>query len=188
MKLIDLAQSKEAALDGDWVGDLPAMGDFRVKIRSLACPAANAYRTALYKTLGQKLRTRKSRDVATEIHHYVDTRTLIDVCVLDWAGLEIPLDAGGRFTLDPAAIRRHEPAAFSRELLADILLEDAPSGRIVTQPAPNARAEEIRTPDGRQARFAMSDFLGVLLIAADRVSAPDDAGDSSSSPDADEKN
>ena len=172
MKLISLQTDENAALNGDWIGDLPGMGDFEVFTKSLDCPAAAAYQTELARALGRKMRSRKSRDIAPEVNQYISAKTLIDICITDWKNLEVPVDAAGAVTFDPKRIVAEKALPFTKEALESILLEDAPGGKIRTQPSPGRKGETISTPDRKQARFAMRDFLSILVIAADRVAAP----------------
>lgn len=172
MKFSAMLADEKSALDGDWIGDLPGMANFRVRIRAMDCPAAIVYQNRLTRELGGKFRSRKGRDTPPEVTQYINAKTLANVCVIEWENLEIPFDAEGRVCFDPARIAKEEPRAFSPALLEELLLEDAPDGEIVTQPEPGASPQRIRTPDGKRPLYASRDFLSVLFIAADRVSAP----------------
>lgn len=177
MKLMEIAADAASAIDGDWIDDLPGMGDFAVFTRSLECPAARAFRNELSRSLGRKLRSRKSADIPPEVNDYLLAKTLIEVCVDDWKNLDLPVDVGGRLTFNRASIVGEKALAFSKDLLAAILLEPAPEGEIRTQATPGQKSQTFKTPDGNQVRFAMRDFLSILVIASDRAAAPAEADD-----------
>lgn len=173
MRLHKIKINERAALDGDWIDDLPGFEDYAVHIRSLDCPAALAYQRDLFKKVLGRQKSRKDRDIPPEILDYVNAKTLIDVCVSDWKNVSLPIDKDGAVTFDDDAVVSEREFPFAKETLETVLLEPAPDG-IVTQPAPGQDAKAFYTPDRKRARFSMREFIYINVIAAERVSAPED--------------
>ena len=172
-RLVHVKTNAAATRSGDWVGDLPELDGFRVKLKPLDSNAAMAAASQLYEQVLGRKGARKLNRMPPELVAYVHARTLIDVCVADWEGLAVPVDAAGKPALDGGAVDEKE-LPFSRELIEAILLEPAEGGKIVTDPAPGEAERKFKTPDGRQARESMRGFLNALVLAAGRVNEPDD--------------
>lgn len=166
MRLLSLKTNERAAKDGDWVGDLPGFEGFRVRLRPLSCDAAIAYQDRLQTEVFGRRGARRLKSYPPEVLAYVQAKTLIDVCVSDWAGLDVPVDAAGAVAFDPREIVAERQIPYSKEALAAILLEAADGGEIVTDPPPGEEPRRFRTPDGLRPRAAMREFLGVLVAAA----------------------
>lgn len=166
MRLLSLKTNERAAKEGDWVGDLAGFEGFRVRVRPLSCDAAIAYQDRLQTEVFGRKGARRLKSYPPEVLAYVQAKTLIDVCVSDWSGLDVPVDAGGAVTFDPGKIAAERQIPYSQEALAAILLEAAEGGEIVTDPPPGEEPRRFRTPDGMKPRAAMRDFLGGLVAAA----------------------
>lgn len=174
MKLSDI-RLRRAALssDGVWIEDVPDMPGFSVRVRALSSPAA----VALQDSLAMQIiagRHRRIKSTPVEVMDYLSARRLIDVCVTDWKGLEAPVDETGLPCFDPEKIVTETTVNYSAAALEAILLEPAPDGVIVTEPAPGAAAQRFTTPDGKQARGEMLIFLRALTAAASIAERPDE--------------
>ncbi|MCK9513520.1 MAG: hypothetical protein M0R28_20160 [Pigmentiphaga sp.] len=71
---------------GQWVGDIPEMGDLRVRVRGLTSPQAVALRNRLLRALPKK--DRESDGSPTqEAAMRVGGRVLLEAVLLEWDGI-----------------------------------------------------------------------------------------------------
>lgn len=86
MKLSALRIDAEKAEQGAWIGDIPDMGDLRLKVRGL--------RNADFRRLRDRLLSAVPRDkrvngqIDPETFDGITSRALVDTVLLDWEGLE----------------------------------------------------------------------------------------------------
>lgn len=176
MRILQRLGDGAAYRQGDWVEGLAGFDGFRVRLRPLDCDAALAFQDRLTAEVVGRKRMLRLAALPPEIVAYRNARALIDVCVSDWGGLMVPVDAAGAPTLDPDRVASEKDLPYSRELLAFLLLEEAADGKIVTDPAPGEPARAFRTPDGMQARVALRDFRDALVAASLVVGRDAEAG------------
>lgn len=173
MKLTKALIDEKSARDGDWITDIPQFEDVAIFTRSLDCPAANNYSfDMIRKTLGRK-QSRKAGSTPLDVLNYANSKTLIEICVSDWKNVELPVDADGKITFDPNAVVEEREVPFSKEALETLLLEDAPKDGIRVEGAPGDPVAHYKTPDGKQARFAMREVFNAFSWAANQVSFPE---------------
>lgn len=174
MRLSKLKTNARAMLDGEWIDDLPGMENFRVRLKSLDAGAGQSYAETLTRALIGRRGSRSG--LPAEVAYYINAKTLIEVCVLDWSGLQVPVDAAGAVTFGDA-VAAEEDRPYSKALLEEILLEPALDGEIVTDPPPGETPKKFKTPDGKQFRAEMRDFLSSLVLASNQLVDPDLAAD-----------
>ncbi len=154
MKLSTMKANPEA-LEGVWFDNLEGFGDFRVKVKSLDCPEADALIQKLFRTILGRRITRKAKDIPPPVRDYVYARAMVDVCVIDWENWE---DDDGA------------PVAYNPDALAAFILMDAPEGI-------RDGKRIYKTPDRKAYNFEGKFLYGELLRAVQAVDAPDDEDD-----------
>lgn len=86
MDIKDLYFDAKRSSEGTWVGDLPEMGDLRLKVRGLRCPE---YRNRMERELRRV--PRKLRDSTNEVlfdeRLRITSKLVHEVLLLDWDGL-----------------------------------------------------------------------------------------------------
>lgn len=124
---------------GDWVGDIPGMGDLRLKVRSFAC---TDYQAFLAKEIAavpreQRVDGRAGAPLLPHIRDAIITRGTVEVILLDWQNLT----EGG------------EAVPFSKEKAMDYLAD--PDYRVLNEAVSHAagivellRAEEVGAATG----------------------------------------
>lgn len=165
-------QNVDAAFDGDWIGGLAGYGDFRVRIRSLDCPAARRYQRQLYRAILGDLGSRAAGGAPDEVMDYVTAKTLIEVCVIDWDNATATYDASGKLSL---AGGEPGPLPYSREALEAFLLES--SDFITTRGVNGAPGKSFKSPDGRRFNYAFRPLMTALEDAARRAGYADEDED-----------
>lgn len=87
MDVNDLKKSPAKVADGDWVKDIPQMGDLELKVRGLG---STVYR----ETLARKLRAVPSKErerdgtISDAVEYPIRGQVLHECILLDWKGLE----------------------------------------------------------------------------------------------------
>ena len=104
MKLSTIVVDPRAVEDGDWVKELPEMGDLELKVRGQNSSAWKALRRKLINALPRNIRNR-SGGFPQKIEDEILDGLLLDAGLLDWKNLE--LDSGA--------------APYSRELAAKLI-------------------------------------------------------------------
>ena len=106
MKLTDLEIDVDKLEQGDWVENIPDMGDLRLKVRG----SGNSDFRALQQKLLRAVPRGKLRDgrVPPEVQDAITGTLLLETVLLDWDGLA---DGNG------------EPIPYSREMAAKLLTE-----------------------------------------------------------------
>ncbi|MBY0421855.1 MAG: hypothetical protein K2Q06_06090 [Parvularculaceae bacterium] len=176
-KLLAMRGNFRAAREGDWQRDIDGLPGFAVRLKSLSCDAALAYQDRLNRALFGAKRYAKVKGYPPEVMAYLQARTLVDVCLADWTGLDVPVDADGRLCFDPARVVGEKALPFSPELAAEILLEESEDGGIWTSPPPGEKPRFYPTPDFRRAREDMRDFIATLAQVSLATAAIDDEDD-----------
>ena len=86
MDIKDLTLNTQIAEDGEWITDLPGMGDLRLKVRGMNAKAVTSLQNSLLRKLPRNERERDGRptpDAALRVMK----ETLVDAVLLDWDGL-----------------------------------------------------------------------------------------------------
>lgn len=162
MKLSSLKIDAKASLDGAWVREIDGFGPFGVFTRSISCPQAERYQTELYMQILGRRTSRKDKTIPPEVREYVQAKTLIEVCVLDWENAE---DEAGA------------PLPFSKAALEALLLVDAPDG--IASVDPKTKKRRLYFPADKKAfNYELRPlYLGLVGAALDCDEAPDDGDD-----------
>jgi|GEM_PF-4745150 len=142
MRLSDFKIDGEKAVNGEWISGLEGAPDFSVLISALDSPQAEAYSKKIENEILGRPGRRKIKTVPPQVRDYVYAKTLIDICVQGWRGLE--------------------DGAYSKEFLEKILLVDDDQGI-------RAGKHIFHTPDGKITNIDHNPFLVLLLEAAAEV-------------------
>ena len=87
MDLQSLKRDTAAIDGGQWVDDIPGMGNIRLKVRGLSSPQVVAYRARLERAVPKQQRNRDG-SVKTAKAMEIMGQLLADKILLDWEGLE----------------------------------------------------------------------------------------------------
>lgn len=104
MKLSSVAVDPKAVEDGEWVKDLPEMGDLELKARGQNSVAWRTHQRKLINALPRNLRNRPD-GLPMKVQDGINSKCLIEAGIIDWKNLE--LDDGVK--------------SFSKELLATLI-------------------------------------------------------------------
>lgn len=131
MDINDFRVDPKIAEDGEWITDLPGMGDLRVKVRGMSSLAVTRAQATKLRKLSRRDRERDGRptmDAALRVMH----ETLLEAVLLDWDGMT----------------SEGKPVKYSRDLATKLLTDVkyrpfADAVHLAAQIVDNARAEEI---------------------------------------------
>ncbi|RAI44704.1 hypothetical protein [Rhodoplanes roseus] len=131
MKTADIKTNSARQESGAWIGDIPEMGDFEVRVRGAQCASARALRNKLIRALPAKLRTDPAGIPIEELDR-IETEVILGAILLEWRNWEdepYSPDTARRVLADPdlAAVRdavlwaamqvgRHDDAAHAADL------------------------------------------------------------------------
>lgn len=105
MDIKSFKRSSQAAAEGRWIGDIPNLPDFRVKVRGLSCFAATSLRRAKERAVSRNDRERGQ--IKLDVEQRISREVLHEAILLDWDGLT----------------HEGEPIPYSREQAAALLLD-----------------------------------------------------------------
>lgn len=108
MKLSTIAVNPTAVEDGEWVKDLPEMGDLELKVRGQNSAAWRTLQRKLVTGLPRNLRNRAD-GLPMKAQDELINKCLVGAALLDWKNLE--LDAG--------------PVPYSRDLAEKLISDPA---------------------------------------------------------------
>lgn len=86
MDIQNLKRDTAAATEGQWVEDIPEMGDLRLKVRGENSPKVAALRARKLRAVAKDKRGRDGMPVFSEMMR-VTAEVLHEVILLDWDGL-----------------------------------------------------------------------------------------------------
>jgi hypothetical protein len=71
---------------GQWIGDIPGMGDLRLRVRGLSTPTAVAYRSRLERAVP---RNERDRDGSLKPEQMVEvfSKVMLEHILIDWDGI-----------------------------------------------------------------------------------------------------
>ena len=124
MDINSLAIDIEAVQEGRWVGDLPEMGDLRLRVRGFSSPKVQALRARKLRALPKKDRERDGQP-KFEAALRVTAEVLHEAVLLDWEGLTdgnkpLPYDADlARQWLTDARFQRFADAVATAAQIVD---------------------------------------------------------------------
>lgn len=87
MKLSSVAVDPKAIEDGEWVKDLPEMGDLELKVKGQNSSAWRAAQRKAFNALPRNLRNRPD-GLSPKIQDQINTACLL-ACVIDWKNVEL---------------------------------------------------------------------------------------------------
>jgi hypothetical protein len=106
MEIGSLKRNSAAVSSGQWIGDIPGMGDVQFKVRGFSSPMAIAYRSRKERSAPRSDRNRDGT-LKPEASVRVISELLAEVVLLDWSGIT---DGG-------------EPVLYSAELAMEWLTD-----------------------------------------------------------------
>lgn len=86
MDIQNIKRDSGAISAGQWVSDIPEMGDLRLRVRGWTAPEASALRGRLERAVSRADRDRSGRINDAEAAR-ITSRVLADVILLDWEGV-----------------------------------------------------------------------------------------------------
>jgi hypothetical protein len=152
MKLSTIAVDPKAVEDGDWVKNLPEMGDLELKVRGQNSSAWKARRRRLLNALPRNLRNRADGLPQAVEDRFMDT-LLIEAGLLDWKNLEFDdgakpysLELATKLITDPAynLFRDAVLAATARVGAAEADADEDLAKNSVTSSSGNSATEEVQ--------------------------------------------
>jgi hypothetical protein len=86
MEIKDLKKNSSAISAGQWVDDIPDMGELRLKVRGLSSPAVSALRARKERAVPRKQRNRDGTlKQATAMR--ISSEILAEIVLIDWEGI-----------------------------------------------------------------------------------------------------
>jgi len=84
--ILDLAVNMETISEGDWVDQIPEMGDLRLKVRGMMAPKVQALQARKLRAVPKNKRGRDGMPLFA-VTVQVMTEVLFEAVLLDWDGL-----------------------------------------------------------------------------------------------------
>lgn len=88
MKLFDIKVDVKAVEDGEWIKDLPEMGDLRLKVRGQNSAAWRFLHRKLINALPRNIRNRPD-GLPIKVQDEIMSKLLVGAGLLDWKNLEL---------------------------------------------------------------------------------------------------
>ncbi len=86
MDINDLKRNSAAAAEGQWISDIPDLGDVRLRVRGLSSPKVIALRSRKERAVPRKERLRDG-SLAPEAAILISGEVLHEAVLLDWDGI-----------------------------------------------------------------------------------------------------
>lgn len=86
MEIKDLKSNSTAIAAGQWVGEIPDMGNLRLRVRGLSSPAVASIRARKERTATRKDRNRDG-SLKTSVGLRIAAEVLFEAVLLDWDGI-----------------------------------------------------------------------------------------------------
>jgi hypothetical protein len=85
MKLSSLKTDVARVEQGEWIGDIPEMGDLELKVRGIDNADYRALTSKLVQTIPLK---RRRRGISSEDLEQIQNKCLLETVLLDWRGVQ----------------------------------------------------------------------------------------------------
>ena len=142
MEFNDLKTASDDLAEGEWVTDLPNIGDARLKVRSMSAPA-------VVRALGRAMRAASDDDgnVSPDVVDQIDLKVIAEQVLLDWDG----------FTQDGEPVK-HSPGLARVWLETDLFMTAVRVAAHRVQEKSNKRlaalAKNSQSPSSKKPRAA----------------------------------